>query len=164
MIDVRTVLTIAIALITSRVYSMSLPGGDSSTSEHYICPQLRISCVERDMLSFHTLLAHIASEVLVIVFCVILIRLVHLPFFFFFNNPAPPEISPFPLHAPLPIWAGELRFIAESKAAGKSWVFPQPPILAPHVQRPIGACAGPLVRCSSGRHCRRRLPRSSDPR
>src|ERR1039458_858510 len=25
-------------------------------------------------------------------------------FFFFFNDTAPPEISPLPLHAPLPIW------------------------------------------------------------
>src|SRR2546429_9687384 len=31
-------------------------------------------------------------------------------FFFFFNDPAPPEISPLPLHAPLPIsiWPSRL--------------------------------------------------------
>src|SRR5256885_1864157 len=29
---------------------------------------------------------------------------IHLSLFFFFNNPAPPEISPFPLHAALPIY------------------------------------------------------------
>src|SRR5260370_841288 len=27
----------------------------------------------------------------------------HISFFFFFNNPAPPEFYPLPLHAPLPI-------------------------------------------------------------
>src|SRR2546429_5992087 len=26
--------------------------------------------------------------------------------FFFFNDPPPPEISPLPLHDPLPIWGG----------------------------------------------------------
>src|SRR5256885_14935221 len=38
-------------------------------------------------------------------------RLVHAPFylFFFFIAPAPPEISPLPHHAPLPIWVEATR-------------------------------------------------------
>src|SRR2546430_6470827 len=31
-------------------------------------------------------------------------------FFFFLNDPAPPEFSPFPLHAPLPICMGHRQF------------------------------------------------------
>src|SRR3712207_7640986 len=39
-------------------------------------------------------------------------------FFFFFNNPATPEIYPLPLHAPLPIWAVATSAAARRSSAG----------------------------------------------
>src|SRR5256884_496092 len=45
-------------------------------------------------------------------------------FFFFLNNPAPPEISPFPLHDPLPISDGARRGGGRAQAAlspRRSW-------------------------------------------
>src|SRR5258708_327305 len=43
------------------------------------------------------------------------------PFFFFLNDPAPPEISPLPLHGPLPIsgrYGAPSRFARESSVQG----------------------------------------------
>src|SRR5256885_1933590 len=40
-------------------------------------------------------------------FC--LSQILYIFFFFFLNDPAPPEISPLPLHAPLPISAASLE-------------------------------------------------------
>src|SRR5258706_12847742 len=34
-------------------------------------------------------------------------------FFFFLNDPAPPEISPLPLHDPLPIWVKQQQLTAQ---------------------------------------------------
>src|ERR1035437_3506162 len=45
-----------------------------------------------------TLLSVLSPPLWLVVFSVSLVSV----FFFFFNDPAPPEFSPFPLHAPLP--------------------------------------------------------------
>src|SRR3954464_2366365 len=52
--------------------------------------------------------------------------------FFFFNDPAPPEIYPLPLHAALPIWRSRRSRSRRSDRAAYLW---PPPRSAPGVER-----------------------------
>src|SRR5256885_13066196 len=83
-------------------------------------------------------------------------------FFFFLNDPAPPEISPLPLPAPLPFWAGPATAPSDSRIQWRptpqAWIGATlalcertPPVSAARIAATLGA-----------HHFKRRVIRSEE--